>query len=366
MLSNLLSNALKYTQAGGKVELSAEARGNEIVLRVADNGLGIPRDKWDQIFDRFSQLSDPNVTEIAGVGLGLYIVKKIVEGHGGAVWVDSAVGEGSEFFVSLPARAASAKPQEGPEAMAPARRVAVCDPDPELAATIAQALRSANFDVRVAHTGHRLLSHLHQGDVDVVVTDVLLPDMNASELLDALHNVSNRSFRTIVHSYDGDTQELRRRGVDIYLKRPISKNELVRAVQVALQKRSAAGMTVILVDDESIDAVRLKPLLANGGHMHLVAATWKEASSLARDYAADAIIIPSQSLAMSGTITKELRTTTANGTRVLVLCETLRRQERQWEDEAGITTVIYRPGREAEVVDAIMASQDALVAELGS
>jgi len=72
---------------------------------VADNGPGIPRDKWDHIFNRFSQLQDANIGDVAGFGLGLNIVKKIVEAHSGAVWCDSEVGNGSEFYFSLPTTA---------------------------------------------------------------------------------------------------------------------------------------------------------------------------------------------------------------------------------------------------------------------
>src|SRR5262249_28261144 len=89
VLSNLLSNALKYTPTNGRVSLSAEARIGDILICVTDTGPGIPRDKWDQIFDRFSQLTSTHTREIAGVGLGLHIVREIVQHHGGRVWVDS-------------------------------------------------------------------------------------------------------------------------------------------------------------------------------------------------------------------------------------------------------------------------------------
>jgi len=152
VLSNLMSNAMKYTPHGGKVQLSAEARGGDILLRVADSGPGIPRDKWDQIFDRFSQLADPNVSEIDGFGLGLYIVKRIVERHGGAAWVDSGIGRGSEFWVSLPTQESEIKTeQEAPRAES-AGRILVCDPDPALAAMVSQTLRWQGYDVRVCHS----------------------------------------------------------------------------------------------------------------------------------------------------------------------------------------------------------------------
>ena len=201
-VNNLISNALKYTPSGGTVNVWAEARDIEVLICVADNGPGIPREKWDFIFDRFSQLADPNVCEIAGFGLGLYIVSRVVEAHGGRVWLDSELGKGAAFYISLPVAEGdtmvrSKQPRAGPTA-----RVLVCDSDPELAATIAQTVRTEGFEVRIAHSGRRLLQQLDDGDVDVLVTDVVLPDMDATELLDGLNCLAERSFRTIVHTCD--------------------------------------------------------------------------------------------------------------------------------------------------------------------
>lgn len=362
VLSNLLSNAIKYTPAGGKVKLSGEVRGQELVFRVADNGLGIPRDKWDHIFDRFSQLSDPNVGEVAGVGLGLYIVRKMVEGHGGVVWVDSVVGEGCEFYVALPIVSSGIESPTAPASGSPARRVVVCDADPELAARTAQTLHAENFDVRIAHSGYRLLSHLDHGDVEVVVTDIALPDMNGLDLLDALNNVSNRSFGMIIHSFEDDDQEFGRRGVDIFLKRPVSKVELVEAVRVAIQKRSTAGRTVVLVNDGQMDLRRLETLLSGSGHLYLVAQTVGEGSRLTRHYRVDAVIIPRACLNAASGMPEDLRAAAANGTRVIVLCDTVRRKERQLEEQFGVVIVACQSGQEEKVVDAVLDTAEPIEA----
>lgn len=235
VISNLLSNAIKYTPCGGGVHLGVEARTHEIVLRVADTGPGIPRDKWDQIFDRFSQLGDPNVSDIKGFGLGLYIVKRIVQEHGGAAWVDSEVGRGSEFCVSLPTEAGAARTtKDASSEPGTVGRVLVCDPDPELASVIERTLRLHGFTVRTCHSGCRLLAQLAQGDIDVVVTDVLLPDMDAADILDALGPAGQRSYTVIAHTYADDEEELRNTGVDVVLRRPVSAEELVKTVADAM------------------------------------------------------------------------------------------------------------------------------------
>jgi len=101
VLGNLITNALKFSAQGGRVSVSVERKGDEVTFSVADEGPGIPADRVAIIFDRFSQGSR---LDRKGLGLGLYIAKRIVEAHGGRIWVDSEVGRGSTFFFAFPAR----------------------------------------------------------------------------------------------------------------------------------------------------------------------------------------------------------------------------------------------------------------------
>jgi len=100
VLTNLITNAIKFTSPGGFVRVSAERAGKDLELRVADTGRGIPTNMLERVFDRFSQVGKNDRT---GVGLGLYISKHIVEEHGGEIWAESQLGEGSRFCVTLPA-----------------------------------------------------------------------------------------------------------------------------------------------------------------------------------------------------------------------------------------------------------------------
>jgi signal transduction histidine kinase len=101
VLSNLLSNAIKFTPRGGKVTVRAECSGTDLSLCVADTGAGIPADKLEVVFQRFHQL---NGNDRRGLGLGLYISKCIVQGHGGRIWAESELGAGSKFCFTLPRR----------------------------------------------------------------------------------------------------------------------------------------------------------------------------------------------------------------------------------------------------------------------
>ena len=114
-LTNLLANAIKFSFTGGTVSLGAERRGNELIFQVRDHGRGIPRDKLEKIFERFEQVDASDSREKGGTGLGLAISRSIVQQHGGRIWVESVLGEGSTFFVALPL----AETAELPDAAAP-------------------------------------------------------------------------------------------------------------------------------------------------------------------------------------------------------------------------------------------------------
>jgi len=103
VLQNLLDNAVQYTPSGGRIEVSAAGAGGQIVITVADTGIGIPQAEQSRIFERFYRVDAARSREAGGTGLGLSIARHIVEAHGGRIWVESAVGEGSRFHFSIPA-----------------------------------------------------------------------------------------------------------------------------------------------------------------------------------------------------------------------------------------------------------------------
>jgi len=102
VISNLLSNAIKYSPEGSEVILDARAEDNNVTLWVKDEGIGIPAESLEKIFDTFYRVEDTNKRRIAGTGLGLALVKEIVHAHNGEVWVESTLGQGSTFYISLP------------------------------------------------------------------------------------------------------------------------------------------------------------------------------------------------------------------------------------------------------------------------
>lgn len=102
ILTNLTNNAIKYSPEGGKVTISATRYGERVRMCVSDQGMGIPKEHLPKVFDRFHRVDNRDTRRVGGTGIGLYLVKHLVEAHGGKIWVDSEVGKGSKFIFELP------------------------------------------------------------------------------------------------------------------------------------------------------------------------------------------------------------------------------------------------------------------------
>jgi signal transduction histidine kinase len=102
VLSNLISNAIKYSPTGGLIRVGGWAEAGEVGIFVSDEGIGIPTSEQERIFDRFARVDNSLTRQTPGAGLGLFLVKSVIEAHGGRVWVDSRPGQGSTFNFTLP------------------------------------------------------------------------------------------------------------------------------------------------------------------------------------------------------------------------------------------------------------------------
>jgi signal transduction histidine kinase len=179
VLTNLLSNAIKFTSPGGTITVGAARRGGEIEITVADTGRGIPAHVVPTLFQRYTRAPERHAPT-GGTGLGLMIVREIVEAHGGTVEVSSRVAEGSTFVVRLPVAAA------GRTAVANAS-VLVVDDDIDIRDSLQFVLEKAGYNVHTAEHGREALDKLADGFTPrVVVLDVSMPVMTGPELLAAM------------------------------------------------------------------------------------------------------------------------------------------------------------------------------------
>ena len=362
MLSNIVSNALKYTPSGGEVQISAVGDTDEVVICVSDGGPGIPRDQWDQIFDRFAKLPTSNPSQMSGVGLGLHIVRQIVDHHGGRVWLDSEVGVGSSFYVALN-KVAPPKDPSSPDCVErkPAS-VLICDADPGLASRMRQVLHHNGFAVHMVHSGCRLLAMLEQERPKVVVTDILVPDMDAVDLLRAIKAKRRHRFGLVVHSYGGEGDDLRRQGVDIFLKRPAKAEDLLEGVKVAGQKLDTTGMTVLVVgrraQTEGLDRV-----FREAGHTPVFAATADRAVGKLQTYSVGAVFVAEAAIDPGWVEAAALRKIVGDQVLLLVMCDHVGRSQRKLAERRGVTCVQRKPDQESELLASLQDVEMAVAAQ---
>jgi two-component system, sensor histidine kinase len=185
VFANLLTNAAKYTDAGGAISVRASREAGHATVSVRDNGIGIRASHMAAVFDMFMQVDRKDRRAQGGLGIGLTLVRTLVEMHGGRVEARSdGPGKGSEFVVTLPLREArldDSGPATAPQEM-PARRVLVVDDNHDAADMLGTLLETLGATVMVAHGGRAALHHLDRFEPDVVLLDIGMPGMDGYEV----------------------------------------------------------------------------------------------------------------------------------------------------------------------------------------
>jgi CheY-like chemotaxis protein/two-component sensor histidine kinase len=188
VVANLLNNAAKYTMPGGSITLSATLQDKEAVIRVRDNGIGVPPDVLGRVFEPFVQSDGSLARTEGGLGIGLTLVRSLVEMHGGHVEANSpGLGQGSEFVVSLPVRVpqtAEAATSDEPSPRTPARpvHVLVVEDNVDAAESLATLLRVWGHDVQVVHDGLDAVEAARQHPPEVVLLDIGLPGLDGYQV----------------------------------------------------------------------------------------------------------------------------------------------------------------------------------------
>ena len=258
VVSNLLSNALKFTPRGGRISVSADLNGAggpapRLRLQVQDSGVGISPRQQATIFDAFTQADASTARRFGGSGLGLAICSRLVRLMGGHIGLDSALGQGSTFTVSLPlgeAPATDAAPLTAPAELDEVAQagerfvgltVLVAEDHPVNELLMTQLLRRLGCTVRLARDGQQAVEQWGQGGVDLVLMDVQMPGTNGLEATRLIRDQEIRrglSHTPIVavtaNAMNGDREACLAAGMDGYTPKPVSPQALMRAMDDAL------------------------------------------------------------------------------------------------------------------------------------
>jgi len=247
IFSNLLNNAAKYTPEGGRIDVTLDREGDEAVVRIADNGIGIAPDDHDRLFELFGRLQPTTAHAECGLGIGLSLVRRLVGLHRGTVEAHSeGLGKGSCFTVRLPLlrneRPAALPPGDERGEIPPGLTVLIVDDNHDAGESLGMLLELFGCDVRVEHDGDAALHALEQFVPVVVMLDLGMPDMDGFEVARKLR-ADPRHAGTILVAVTGwgqpeDRERTRDAGFDYHLVKPVSISALRKIFAAASEAES--------------------------------------------------------------------------------------------------------------------------------
>ncbi len=234
VFSNLLNNAAKYTERGGRVQLAMQRRGDEVVVTVKDNGVGIPAHMLPKVFEMFTQVDQNLERAQGGLGIGLSIVKRLVEMHGGSIGVQSdGPGMGSEFVVRLPIVLSLAQPNGGDiQTTCPSSgyRILVVDDNVDAATSLAMMLKLMGNEAKTAHDGMEALDVAAAFQPNLVLLDIGMPRLNGYDTARRIREQPWGKASVLVALTGWGQEEDRRKseqaGFDSHMTKPIKPESL--------------------------------------------------------------------------------------------------------------------------------------------
>jgi len=308
VIINLISNAVKFTDKGS-VTCKVHQKQDDIIVSVVDTGIGIAPEDYAAVFEQFKQVGGDTLTDKPkGTGLGLPICKEIVEHHGGEIWLESEVGKGSIFSFSLPTvKGKKEKPvhlddlvKQLKEQMANSKfkvigkdaTILVVDDDDSIRSLLQQELSDAGYLIEQATNGKEALESVRKNRPDLIILDVMMPEMNGFDVAAVLKNdPQTMDIPIIVLSIVQDKARGYRIGVDRYLTKPIDTAQLFKEVG-ALLEQGKSKKKVMVVDEDGAAVRSLTDVLQAKGY-HVVESDGKELVQKAISTQPDIIILNS-------------------------------------------------------------------------
>lgn len=261
VLANLLNNALKYTSEGGEIRISAQylredsRLSGEVEVRVRDNGIGIPSEYLEKVFERFFRIDRPNEGDETGTGLGLYFCKYIVERQGGRIWAESEVGKGSTVILKLPVAEKAEILREAkmhheplytaqaddlllyPRALREKISILVVDDDQRVRDFLRYHMQEEGFTVYEAEDGFKAVDLAREIKPSVIVLDTVMPGMDGYEVLETLkEDQATEHIPVVILSGSEDSKVAMELGATHYLVKPIARGDLIKAVDDILKE----------------------------------------------------------------------------------------------------------------------------------
>jgi PAS domain S-box-containing protein len=299
ILFNLLNNAVKFTPDSGKIWVEAAERRGRLTVSVSDTGLGIPAEEQEAIFDAFHQAGATTKGIKEGTGLGLAITKRLVEEHGGHIWVESEPGKGARLSFTMPAgrvRAEDAAPEDADAAeMGPPREhplVLVVDDEAPARELLASWLEPEGYQLIMAGSSAEALAKAAEHVPDAITLNMLMPGKGGWDTLYELKKTAvTAAIPVIVVTVVDEPKIGLALGAAEYLVKPVDKEVLLETVRRHIGPGSNGPAKVLVVDDEAGTRELLKEMLESDGYVPVLAASGKEALEALAQISVSAILL---------------------------------------------------------------------------
>jgi len=307
VMVNLISNAVKFTEAGS-VTCGATMINGEIVISVTDSGIGISQENQPRVFEKFKQVGDTLTDKPKGTGLGLPISKDIIEHHGGRIWVQSELGKGSTFSFSLPVAAAVVRKEDvelntllqrmkehvdiiAARQLSGEKTVLIVDDDAPIRELLRHELAADGYKVIEAADGMEGVNKAKESSPDLIILDVMMPQMNGFDAAAVLKNDPlTMHIPIVILSIVEDKERGYRLGIDRYFNKPVNTEELLREIGILISE-GVSKKKVMVVDENESTAMTLKEVLETTGYSVVSACNGKECVEKAISEKPDMIII---------------------------------------------------------------------------
>jgi signal transduction histidine kinase/DNA-binding response OmpR family regulator len=312
MLLNLIANAIKFTPEGGVITISARQTPGRVEIAVADTGPGITKTDQDRIFQDFQQIDSGINQQNQGTGLGLSLTRRFAVLHGGDVRIESDLGKGSVFTLSLPLAGPGLNKREDPDPGRPAANtgavddrplILVVEDDPATAELVTHIVARGGFKAKIARSATEALAKARELHPIAITLDIVLPDLDGWEVLKRLKQDEATSAIPVVVVSVVDNPELGLAlGALDYFVKPIRANELLKRLDLYNFKRTLGReeVRVLVVDDEAANRELLAQVLEPAGFKVITAAGGLEGIQLARSCKPDVVLLDLMMPGVSG------------------------------------------------------------------
>lgn len=258
VLTNLLSNAIKFSPTASTVRVYTEATSDSILLKVVDEGRGIPSDKLDNIFDRFQQVEPSDARQKGGTGLGLSICRSIVQQHSGSIWAQRNLGPGTTLYVMLPRTTRAT--DMAVSAVLPPRgegAIMICDDDAGIRTVVAEHLHRQGYTVIEAISGEQALVLAAEHHVEAILLDLYMPGLSGWETLQRLrNNPATANIPVVVLSVLSSTLRPQLTGdAQGWVQKPFNENLLFAELGRVLHQGEGPADVLLVEDDEDLASV---------------------------------------------------------------------------------------------------------------